>query len=196
MRCLIPCTVVAVVVAVCGNCRADDKTNSPKSTTSSNYYSVSEIESVVLSATPGDKGSSISLKLDQKLLANAANLGSAIEMPHGKPAQQMKDMQKDVKLELISEVVVRRLHLPPKKDEKGHTVAYTEKERKELKGDSSLKGYNADLSDLKAGQTVTIHLVKLKGAKGDDAKKVFVSRVFIISEAPTSPPVNNNKKQP
>jgi len=199
MRCLHPCAVLAIGVAICGNSQADDKKTDAKPATTT-YTSVSEIENVVLAASPGDKSTSISLHVDQKLLANAASLGSLLDSFRNRNAQQMKNNKNntpnDVSLELTPDVVVRRIHLPPKKDEKGRTIAYTEKEKKELKGDSNLKGYNAELSDLKAGQTVTLHIVKLKGAKGDDAKKVFANRIFIQTEgqAPSATDANKNKK--
>ncbi len=185
MRCLIrSAAILSVLVAALGTAGADDKNNAKQNTTTT-YVNFNELDGVTLANSPGEKGSNISLKLDQKLLANASMLGSALELnnPQGKRLQ-MKDLPKDVSLDLTSDVVVRRIHLPPKKDEKGHTIPYTEKELKDLRGDSKLKGYNAELSDL--------HLVKVKGAKGDEAKKVYVNRIFIQSEPQNPPPSNNN----
>ena len=61
----------------------------------------------------------------------------------------------DVSRELTSDVKVRFLNLPPKKDEKGKPIPYTEKEKKELKGEGNKKGYKADREDLTPGKIVT-----------------------------------------
>jgi hypothetical protein len=56
---------------------------------------------------------------------------------------------------------VRLQDLPLRLDEKGNPKAYTADEKKELKGtDTKLPGYNADWSDLKAGQIVKLTLSK------------------------------------
>jgi hypothetical protein len=196
MRCLISSAVLAAIFACCGNARADDNKSDAKPNPSSEYTTVNEIDGAILSIPPGDKGTKISLRVDQKLLTNGGSLGSALDIYRGRTLPQLKDMPKDVGLDLTPDVKVRRMKLPPKKDEKGHTVPYTEKEKKELKGDTNLKGYSAELGDLKPGQILSLHIVKLKGAKGEDAKKVFVSRIFIQGEGQAPPPLDNNRKKP
>ena len=193
MRCLFASAALAALVSVCcGVSLADDKTDAkPKSSTE--YTGVGDIEKAVLSVAPSDKGGSIGLRVDNKSLANAGNLSQILNLYRGKTTPQVKDTPKDVSLELTPDILVRRLHLPPKVDEKGHKVAYTEKELKELKGDANLRGFTAELSDLKPGQVVTLHVVKVKGSTGEAANKVFVSKIYIVSDGQAPPPIDNNK---
>jgi len=93
---------------------------------------------------------------------------------------------------LTSDANIRILHLPPLLDENGKKVPRTPEELQKLKGNSNLPGYQAEFSDLKPNQIVTVQLVKLRGAKGDDAKKLYVSRVIINGEPESHP----NLKQP
>ncbi len=72
---------------------------------------------------------------------------------------------KDVELQAAEEVKVRQAHPPESFDDKGKLKKYTAKELKELKGpDPKLPGYNAEFSDLREGQYVTVSLVKKKDA--------------------------------
>ena len=96
-------------------------------------------------------------------------------------AKRPQATNKDDELTFTSDVVIRQRHLPPKLDEKGKKVAYTSEELNKLRGKGGV-GYEASASDLHAGQTVNLHLVKLKGAKGEDANKVYVSKIIIESE--------------
>jgi hypothetical protein len=72
---------------------------------------------------------------------------------------------KDVELQTADEVKVRQAHPPEAFDDKGKPKKYASKELKELKGpDPKLPGYNAEFSDLREGQIVTVTLVKKKDA--------------------------------
>src|SRR5579871_3167702 len=116
MRCLIFGVALAVTVAVSDKTCADDK-NVTKQNSTNSYVSFNEITSITLASAPGNKGSNISLKLDQKLISNASLLGPAIELYRNGKTIPVKDLPKEVSLELTPDVVVRRLHLPPKTDE-------------------------------------------------------------------------------
>ncbi len=77
----------------------------------------------------------------------------------------VQTMTKDVELQTTDEVKVRQAHPPEAFDDKGKPKKYTPKELKELRGpDPKLPGYNAEFSDLREGQIVTITLVKKKDA--------------------------------
>ena len=58
--------------------------------------------------------------------------------------------------------LVRFAKLPPKLDAKGKKVAYTDKERKELKSPPTAPGYAADRADLAAGAVVEVQLLRPK----------------------------------
>ncbi|HLW68714.1 MAG TPA: hypothetical protein VKS79_25575 [Gemmataceae bacterium] len=148
---------------------ADEKKDSkePKeSPSASSYVSVNDV-TVVIS---GASSNSVSIKV-QGYKGNA---------------KRPQATTQDDELTFTSDVVIRQRHLPPKLDEKGKKIAYTSEELQKLKGKGGV-GYEASPSDLHTGQTVSLHLVKLKGAKGEDANKLYVSKIIIESEPPPHP---------
>src|SRR5262249_6507856 len=67
----------------------------------------------------------------------------------------VKKEKKDVTFHAADTVKVRNANLPQIFDEKGNPKKYTDAEKAELKGkDKNLPGYEANVSDLTAGQTV------------------------------------------
>lgn len=154
--------------------KPDDKPAPPRE-----YVSVGEVSGVL--AKPAD-GNKLTFRVNQLSLQR----GGAAAMGRGKGGPALKEKQ-DFDLEMTSDVVVRLVKLPPRKDEKGNKLPYTFEELQALKGKSNLRGYQAEVKDLKAGLIVTVHLVHVKGLKGDEANKVFVNRVFIEGEAQVPP---------
>jgi len=71
----------------------------------------------------------------------------------------------NLEIQAAEEVVVRVKHAPRQFDEKGKPISPTAAQLKELRGDPKLPGYNADFSDLKNGQVVTIYLGRRKQVK-------------------------------
>lgn len=69
---------------------------------------------------------------------------------------------KNVDITGTDDVKVRLAEPPPAYDDKGNIKKRTEKELKELKGDSKLPGYPGDWSDVRQGSYVTLSLVKKK----------------------------------
>jgi len=68
----------------------------------------------------------------------------------------------DYLMHFTPDVQVRIAHLPPKLDENGKKVKYTPEELKEHKGsDPKMPGYQAELSELIAGQVVTAQIVQI-----------------------------------
>jgi hypothetical protein len=76
--------------------------------------------------------------------------------------QRVTTMQKNYKIVVHEDLVVRRLRPPAVYDEKGKPRKPTEQELKEMKGDPKQKGYAADAKDLKAGQIVVVTLARGK----------------------------------
>jgi hypothetical protein len=82
---------------------------------------------------------------------------------------QQAIVHKEVELDVADNVVVRRLYAPYQLDDKGKPRKPTPAELKDLKGpDAKAVGYNADLFDLKNGQTIQVSLLKRKDEKAPD----------------------------
>jgi hypothetical protein len=145
------------------------------------YVSVGEASGVLAKAPNGSK---LTFRVNQ-LQQGAAGRG------RGSP----KLKESDLDLEMTADVVVRVLKLPPKRDEKGNKLPYTVEELAALKGKSNLRGYEAKTNDLKANQVVTVHLVRMKGHDGPDAK-LYVNRVYIESELPGPAEKKPEEKKP
>jgi hypothetical protein len=99
----------------------------------------------------------------QDLLRDAERL-----MQSQKDLFHVKSVDKDVELDLAEGVKVRARQPVQQFDDKGNIKRYTPQELKELRGDGSLPGYAAELSDLQPGQTVLVKVVRLKPAKPAD----------------------------
>lgn len=84
---------------------------------------------------------------------------------------------KDVDLRPTDDMVVRMLN-PPAKFENGKARRYTSKELKEMRGDSKLPGYSAELESIKTDQLVKVQLVRKKD----------------VPKAKTPPPVKEKSK--
>jgi hypothetical protein len=129
--------------------------------------------------------------LENVQLGGASKSGITLKMPGlqaggggggkagGRPRIGMQDKQFD----FTETAQIRMRHLPPKLDEKGRKIPYTADEMAKLKGPGS-PGYEASASDLHAGQYVTVYFVKVRGAKGEEANHLYVSKVVIEAEPP------------
>lgn len=84
--------------------------------------------------------------------------------------------EKDHDVEMAADVKVRWKDLPRKADGKPHTP----KEYQALRDPPGTPGYKADMSDLRAGQTVRLYLGK--GPAKDD--KVVATVVMILADPP------------
>lgn len=178
LTCLLCAVALAVPLAAADTDeKKDDKKKTeqkadPKPTNASDYVPAGEI-SGVLARGAGKNENSIALR-GTRLAVQGAN--------RGRPS--LRAVEDDHVYELTPDVKIRFMHPPPKTDEKGKNIPYTDKELRELKGDPNLKGYKADLEDLKPGKMVTLHLVRIKGAKGELAEKRLADRVYITGDAP------------
>ena len=73
--------------------------------------------------------------------------------------------QKNVDIQTIDDVVVRRARMKELYDQNGKVRQPTPEERAAAKGNTSLPGYEADVNELKAGQTLKLTLLKKKETK-------------------------------
>jgi len=93
-----------------------------------------------------------------------------LQAPVGPPPFRPAVANKDVDADATEEVVVRRLNLPLEYDDKGNVKEYTDKEKKELRGnDKKVPGYAAKWEDVQLGQKVKLYLKSKKAL--DKAKK-------------------------
>jgi hypothetical protein len=103
-----------------------------------------------------------------------------IEAALGQLQQQMQKMTQDAKVvndrkivdcQAADDLKVRVMVLPARFDDEGNIKPYTDDEKKALKGkDTTLAGYEANLSDLKSGDLVRIRLVRKTPPKKDGDK--------------------------
>jgi len=172
------CVLVLASVA-----RAEDaKEKKSDIPSTSQTYAANEITATVQDAKKTNEGGSITIRVEGVTLTT----GGSRSMPRAKGSHQ------DYVFDLTSDAKIRIMHLPPLLDDNGKKVSRTPEELQKLKGNSALPGYQAEIGDVKPKQIVKVQLVKLRSAKGDDAKKLYVSRVIILGTEETHP----NAKQP
>lgn len=90
---------------------------------------------------------------------------------------------------MVEDVKVRMLNLPERRDEKNRPLPYTPQEKAKLKGDNTkLPGYHAELSDVKKGSIVEVHLGTNKTPPGQkkskEAEKPFVTMIVVAGDDP------------
>jgi hypothetical protein len=110
----------------------------------------------------------------------------------GKGGKGARMTTQDKEYDFIDDVKIRYQHLPPKLDDKGKKIPYTNDEMQKMRAKDG--GFEASAGDLKSGQTVEMHLVRVKGAKGEDALKLYVSKIVIVAEPPMEMKDPNDKK--
>jgi hypothetical protein len=124
-------------------------------------------------------GSTITIK-QVELEQSKGNTGGS------RSRMRLQQVEKDHDYDLASDVKVRWKDLPKKGDGK----SYTDKEYNALRDPPGAPGYKADMSDLKAGQTVRLYLSK--GSAKDD--KVVATTVMIVADAPKSADTKDAEK--
>jgi hypothetical protein len=136
-----------------------------KKDSTEHYVSVGEVEVVLKSAS----STSSTLQTNQ---ITALNSGRG-------RGGGTKVTPKDQVIEFTSDLKVRVIHLPPVFDKDGKPTVRSPEELDKLNGNSTLPGYVAEVSDLKANQTVKISVVKPKNSAAADANKLYVKRIII-----------------
>jgi uncharacterized protein (TIGR03067 family) len=96
------------------------------------------------------------------------------------------DQPKEMTYSFIEESLVRTSFPPPKGEDKGKTVAYTEKEKEKLKLPPGAPGYAATINDLAVGTTVKLQLIRDKTIPGAQAIEDDLRIKFAIIQ-PESP---------
>jgi hypothetical protein len=84
----------------------------------------------------------------------------------------------------------------PKLDANGKPVAYSAAEKQQLKGNATIPGWKADISELKVGQMVLAHVVKVppSAADKDKPEEMLVRWAYIVGEAGDKKDDGANKK--
>lgn len=97
----------------------------------------------------------------------SSTLEAAPKPPVVRPHTQghLTATQKNVDIQAVDDVVVRRSRMKELYDENGKVRQPTAEERAAAKGNSNLPGYEADVNELKAGQTLKLTLLKKKETK-------------------------------
>lgn len=101
----------------------------------------------------------------------------------GRPPM-LTEKQKDYDFPFIPESLVRTMHLPPKTDDKGKKIPYTDKEKEALKQPPRVTGYAAQISDLVAGSTVDVILIRDKSIPDDKVTDSDLRVKYAIIQAP------------
>ena len=100
---------------------------------------------------------------------DAANAERDIAL-HSLRLTQVERKTKNKEFPSTDDAKVRLTEPPPAYDDKGNIKKRTEKELKELKGDSKLPGYPGDWNDLRQGDMVRLTLIKKKEVHHTDPK--------------------------
>lgn len=124
------------------------------------------------------------LALAWQLVIGGANvtLGApkppAVHLPKGHNQGNLTTIHKDVDIQTIDDVVVRRARMKKLYDQNGKVRQPTPEERAAAKGNTSLSGYQSNIDELKNGQTLKLTLLKKKESKSSsdkDSKPEWVS---------------------
>jgi hypothetical protein len=105
------------------------------------------------------------------------------------PRVTFKEMHHDYVLEYLPQSLVRTKVLPPKTDEKGKRVAYTQKEIDEYRAPTGVTGYAAERFDLKPGTILEVILVRDKKVAGTkiDEDDLRIKYAIIQGQDPNPP---------
>jgi len=150
---------------------ADDK---PKPPDWSGYTYVTDVVGEVVRADdsrvtlritwfePNQKGAKTTRP---RLSTNPRNFNNPYHPNMNRPNQQrvtFKEVHHDYDLDYLPQSLVRVKTLPPKYDEKGKKLEYTQKEFDEIRAPTNVTGYAANRTDLTPGTIVEVILVRDK----------------------------------
>jgi hypothetical protein len=130
-----------------------------------------------------------------QLSGNNRNFRNPQARNGGRPPQvTTKEQHHDYEIEYVPESLVRTKLLPPKTDEKGKRVNYTQKELEAVRAPAGAPWYAASPADLEPGHIVEVVFVREKTvpaakATEDDLRVKYA----IILGKDSSPPVEDKK---
>jgi hypothetical protein len=134
------------------------------------------------------------VKADDKKLTIKVSYAATKPGPGGRPVTVQ--MKKDVDYQFIPESLVRTKILPPKLDDNGKKVPYTDKEKAALKVPPGVVGYAANIADLTPGSTVDLILIRDKSipeakVTEDDMRIKYAVITALPTTTTTNPPKKN-----
>lgn len=140
-------------------------------------------------ADKGNKYQLIRTVTGKYLKSDAEDL--LIEIEVRVPSSRSGMRNQKITYSYASDTTVRTMKLPERLDESRKPIPYTQQERLKLKGDNpKLPGYGVELTALKTGQIIEVHLSTHKpvpGAarkKSDETESPIVTMIVIHEEAP------------
>ncbi len=113
----------------------------------------------------------------------------------GRQGPGVKTVMKDHTIPFAPGGMVRWHRLPPKTDEKGNPAPYTAAEQTALHQPQGVPGYLAERTDLHAGQTVELTLVRPKSIPADKVKEGDLQVKYAVIMADSGGPGHNPKKK-
>src|SRR5205807_451829 len=97
------------------------------------------------------------------LHTNPRNFMNPFATNRNRPANvQFKEMHHDYELDYLPQSLVRTRTLPPKLDDKGKKLAYTQKELDEVRAPAGVTGYAANRGDVVPGTFLEVFLLRDK----------------------------------
>jgi hypothetical protein len=185
-------------------CAADDRSSRPvavggdKAPDWSHYTTVGDVVGEVVKAdatkltvrvTWSQVSGGANPKRRPPLSANPRNFVNPYARGKTRPSQpRVKEQKHDYELEFTPETLVRSKKLPPKCNDKGNRVEYTQKELDGLLSPPGVPGYAAGPFDLEPGTVVEVILVRDKSTPAAKATEddLRVKYAIILGKNPNA----------
>ncbi|MCS6866925.1 MAG: hypothetical protein RMJ56_13010 [Gemmataceae bacterium] len=113
------------------------------------------------------------------------------------PQVQWKEKHEDYVLKYLPESLVRFKSLPPKYDENGKKIAYTQKELNDLRQPAGVTGYAASRFDVTPGSVVELILIRDKTIPAEKATEgdLRIKHAIILGRNPNNVPKDEPPKK-
>lgn len=202
-------TAAALVLALASGALADDKKEPlPKGPDWSGYTFVADVvgevvraddKKVILRITwyepqvkKGGNNNANNKNRRPNLSGNNRNFRNPYAQNTNRPNQpkvQWKEEHHDYELEYVPESLVRTNALPPKFDDKGKKVAYTQKELSEVRWPSGAPGYGASKGAVTPGTYLEVHLVRERAIPAAKATEddLRIKYAIVLGKDPNPP---------
>jgi hypothetical protein len=174
---------------------ADDKTKDTTAPDWSKYTTVTEVTGELVKADE----TKITLRLNYVAIKGQQNKFPPLtQYPFTPPvakANTLMQARHDYSIHLLPESLIRTLVLPPKLDDKGKKVPYTDKEKEALKVPKGVRGYAATIADLTSGSTVIVVLIRDKSIQAEKATDDDLRVKYAILDTPAANTTTNPPKK-